>query len=234
MNLTGMQERLRVELLRRIQRGTVSVSLLARQTGLTQAHVSNFLRLRRRISLQAMDRILSAQHLAAADLLPPMPQDGAASPALEGCTAPLVSHATALFEPFVRPAATQSLLHIPGELLKELRPRTTQARHAWQRFVAVRISAADALAMEPVILRNALVLLDRQYTSLAPYRPYRPNLYAVHVDGRLTIRYVDFAANRLVLRPHNLAFPVELIEIAPGDSPGDLIAGRLALILNEP
>jgi hypothetical protein len=36
-----------------------------------------------------------------------------------------------------------------------------------------------------------------------------------------------------VLRPHNLAFPVELLEIPPGQGPADLIAGRVALILNE-
>jgi len=37
----------------------------------------------------------------------------------------------------------------------------------------------------------------------------------------------------MVLRPHNLAFPVELIEVDSNESPGDLIAGRVALILNE-
>jgi hypothetical protein len=47
------------------------------------------------------------------------------------------------------------------------------------------------------------------------------------------LRYADFLANRLVLRPHNLAFPVDLIEIPPGETPADLIAGRVALILNE-
>jgi hypothetical protein len=45
---------------------------------------------------------------------------------------------------------------------------------------------------------------------------------------------VDFVSNRLVLRPHSLSFPVELIEIDPGASPSDLIAGRIALIVNEP
>jgi hypothetical protein len=45
---------------------------------------------------------------------------------------------------------------------------------------------------------------------------------------------VDFVANRLVLRPHNIAFPVDLIEVNAGETPGDLIAGRVALILNEP
>jgi hypothetical protein len=37
-----------------------------------------------------------------------------------------------------------------------------------------------------------------------------------------------------VLRPHNIAFPVELIEMEPNESPGDLLAGRIALIINQP
>ena len=47
MNFTQMHERLRLELLRRIQRGTLSVSLLSRQTGFGQAHLSNFLNRKR-------------------------------------------------------------------------------------------------------------------------------------------------------------------------------------------
>jgi len=45
---------------------------------------------------------------------------------------------------------------------------------------------------------------------------------------------VDFVAGRLVLRPHSIAFPVELVEVSTNESPGDLIAGRIALLLNEP
>jgi hypothetical protein len=45
---------------------------------------------------------------------------------------------------------------------------------------------------------------------------------------------VDFLLNRLVLRPHNSAFPVELVEVDPDESPGELLAGRIALIMNEP
>src|ERR1035438_5443862 len=74
MNFTQMHERLRLELLRRIERRTVSVSLLARQTGLGQSHLSNFLRRNRQLSLESIDRVLAAQHLAAADLLPAIHQ----------------------------------------------------------------------------------------------------------------------------------------------------------------
>jgi hypothetical protein len=56
----------------------------------------------------------------------------------------------------------------------------------------------------------------------------------VRHGSHLTLRYVEFVAHRLVLRPHNIAFPVDLLEVNLGESPGDLIVGRVALILNEP
>jgi hypothetical protein len=126
------------------------------------------------------------------------------------------------------------MLHLAAGTLQSIRSRATSPRRAWQRFVAVRVAAADALPMEPLVLPDATALLDRHYTSLTPYRPNRPNLYAVRHGSHLTLRYVDFVSNRLVLRPHNIAFPVDLIEIDPDQSHGDFIAGRVALILNEP
>lgn len=234
MNFTQMHERLRLELLRRIQRGTLSVSLLARQTGYGQAHLSNYLHSRRQLSLEALDRILMAQHMGAAELLPAVLQRGSPPGDGEGGAVPVVSHAAALFEPHIRPGAVQSMLHLPQGLLETIRTRVSHPRRAWQRFVAVRIQAADALPMEPLLLPEAITLIDRHYNSLMPYRPNRPNLYAVRHGAHLTLRYVDFVANRLVLRPHNIAYPVDLIEVDPGESPSDLIAGRVALILNEP
>jgi hypothetical protein len=70
MNFSKLQERVRVELLRRIERGTLSVSLLSRQTGLGQPHISNFLHRRRGLSLTSLDLILEAQRLEISDLLP--------------------------------------------------------------------------------------------------------------------------------------------------------------------
>src|ERR1017187_6446934 len=88
MNFIQMHERLRLELLRRIQRGTVSVSLLARQTGFGQAHLSNFLHSRRQLSLAAMDRILDAQHMEVADLLPVLHRAGDSPPEKESSSVP--------------------------------------------------------------------------------------------------------------------------------------------------
>src|ERR1700761_9436053 len=68
MNFSQLQERVRAELLRRIERGTLSVSLLSRQTAIGQPHLSNFLHARRNLSFQALDKILPAQHLTVEDL----------------------------------------------------------------------------------------------------------------------------------------------------------------------
>lgn len=233
MNFTQMHERLRLELLRRIQRGTVSVSLLGRQTGFGQAHLSNFLHSRRQLSLEAMDRILRAQHLMVADLLPSTQPLG---PELRGngaITVPVVSHAVALFEPVIRPSAIESLLHLPAAALESAHARPSGARRAWERFVAVRVPAVDAPSMEPLLLPEAIALIDRHYNSLLPYRPNRANLYAVRQGSHLKFRYVDFLASRLILRPHNFAFPVALIDVDPGESPNELLVGRIALVLNE-
>jgi hypothetical protein len=234
MNFTQMHERLRLELLRRIERGTLSVSLLARQTGFGQPHLSNFLHNRRQLSLEAIDRVLAAQHLTAADLLPVLHQPGSLPVEGDESSVPVISHHAALFEPYIRPSVAHSMLRLPPGLLGTIRTRVSNQRRAWQRFVAVRVPSGDALPMEPLVLPDALALLDRHYTSLIPYRPNRPNLYAVRHGSHLTLRYVDFVANRLVLRPHNIAFPVDLLEVNLGESPGDLIVGRVALILNEP
>lgn len=233
MNFSQLHERLRLELLRRIDRGTLSVSLLARQTGFGQSHISNFLRSRRQLSLEALDRVLLSQRMTTGDLLPVnVYRTDPASGDEEGSVL-MVSHSAALFEPLIRPSSVRGILHLPKGLLPSIHTRPAVSRRPWQRFVAVSVPAADASPMDPLVQPDAMVLLDRHYQSLTPYRPNRPNIYAVRLGQHLVLRYVDFLANRLVLRPHNLGCPVDLLEIAPGEAPADLIVGRIALTLNE-
>ena len=231
MNFSQMHERLRLELLRRIQRGTLSVSLLSRQTGYGQPHLSNFLGGKRQLSLEGLDRVLQAQQLTAADLVPS--RRGSLDLAEDLLHVPLVSHSTAMFEPQVRPGAVQKLLPVPAGLLAGAQARPSSSRRAWHRFVAIQIPALDAMAMEPILYADSLVLLDRHYHSLLQYRPARANLYAVRHVTRLKLRYADFQAGRLLLRPHNRAAPVDLLDPAPGESPGDLIVGRVVMVMNE-
>lgn len=239
MNFSQLQERVRAELLRRISRGTLSVSLLARQTGLGQPHLSNFLHGRRQLSLTALDKLLRAQQLVISDLLPSA--RGRGSPLLseqigEVGQVPLVSHSVALFEPYVRATSVQRMLEFPAETLRSLRPRCTPARRQWERFVAVRLSALDVFGMEPLLLPEAVLVLDRHYNSFAPYRGATstlPHLYAVRNHQRLCIRYVDFLASRLFLRTHQPDIPAELLEPVGEETPNDLLSGRVALIVNE-
>jgi hypothetical protein len=229
MNFIQMHEHLRLELTRRIQRGALSVSLLARQTGLGQSHLSNFLNSKRQLSLQALDRVLSSQQMTARDLLP----DDARMHSEGREFIPLVSHTAALFEPHIRPTSIRYMLPVPRGVLGDARTDSPSRRKAWLRFVAVSIPAQQALAMQPVVQAESVVLLDRHYNSLSAYRPGRDNLYAVRKGNRLALGYADFLANRLVIRPQNLAYPVDLLEIQPGESPEDLITGRIVMTMNR-
>lgn len=233
MNFSQMHERLRLDLLRRIERGTLSVSLLARQTGFGQSHLSNFLRRKRLLSLEALDRVLASQHLTAADLLPSLARsEWSGSDELHDV--PIVSYPAAAHESVVRPATGLKLLRVPGDVLEQARPRPSNpGRKTWLRFVAVRVSPGDAEAMKPVLAAEAFVVLDRHYNSLRQYDPSRPNLYAVRHDGALKLRYADFQAGRLLLLPYNRAAAVEALAPASDESPGELIVGRVVLVINE-
>jgi hypothetical protein len=233
MNISQMHERLRTELLRRVQRGSLTVSLLSKQTGFGRSHISNFLHARGQLSIDALDRILSAQQLVAEDLI----QLGAN--ALSGnhdttpVGVPVVSHSTALFEPLIRPGAVQMMLHLPPGALESIRASPVKSRRAWARFVAVRIDRRDAEPMHPLLSKNAIAVIDRHYNSLRPHGEPTPNLYAVRENARLILRYAEYTSTRLVLRPLSINARVNLIEIDPEVSPGQYIAGRVAFILNK-
>ena len=233
MNFSQMHERLRVELLRRIERGTLSVSLLSRQTGFGKSHLSNFLHWRRQLSLDGLDRMLAMQHMACDDLLHLGANVGQSRDAEEACTVPVVSHTSALFEPYIRPGAMQMMLHLPAGALRSLKSRAASSRRSWQRFVAIHIAHSDALPMDPLLFPDGLAVIDRHYNMLASFRDGRPNLYAIRNGSHLMLRYADFAARRLVLRPLNLGFPIDLIEIGPEASPSEFIAGRVVLTINK-
>lgn len=233
MNLSQIHERLRLELLRRIERGTVSVSLLARQTGFGQSHLSNFLHNRRQLSLDAIDKILSAQNLTFVDLLPthtfpssqPMPD--------ENSDVPVVAQDTALFDRYVRQAAIQSILRVPAESLSNLRVSASASRRSWQRFVAVHATPADARAMDPLLLPSSTCVIDRHYASTRAYHANRPTLFAVRNGSQLTLRYAEMLAGRIILRPHNTAFPLEALELDESTSIESLLIGRVALIIHQ-
>lgn len=233
MKFIHMHEALRQEIGRRIGQGALSVTLLARQTGLAQAHVSNFLHKKRRLSPNAMDRVLEALAIGAEDLLPSSARRGGAFVEEETSAVPVVSHSSALSDPVIYPSAVIETMPLPVGLLQSLRTRKATNRSAWQRFIAVRISPEDALPMEPLILPKAFVVIDRHYNSPVPYQLGRPSLCAVRRGAHLILRYVESLEDKLALRPLNLAFPVELLQSEPGKRVQELVAGRVVLVLNR-
>jgi transcriptional regulator with XRE-family HTH domain len=240
MNAAQLHERLRLEIARRIDRGLITGTLLARQTGLKPSHISNFLHRKRRLSLAALDRILAAQALSIEDLLPQLSRSTAYAPAIPAGlhedkldSVPLVSQATAMHAPAVSAKATVELIRLPAGILDQLRPRRAVVRRDWQRFVAIRVGAAQAAPMNPVLSPNAIVVLDRHYNSLAPYVAPRPSLYAVNIANDLSFRYVGFEADHLILRPHALEHPVELLSLGAAESPSSYIIGRVCLCISE-
>ncbi len=239
MNFTDLHERLRLELMRRIDGDTLTGSRLAQQTGFRQAHISNFLNRKRALSLDGLDRVLASQNLSIDQILP---QDSlnldASAASLEGPetyieSLPLVPSSVAMNQAHIPPHAIIESVPVSAALLYENRPRGSSAQELWRRFVAIRADAQQASAMEPLITLSSVVLLDRHYTSLARYRSHQPNIYAVRCGKSLQLRFAEFDDNRLILRPSSTTFPVQLLSVPPGKSPSDLIIGRVCLVFNE-
>jgi transcriptional regulator with XRE-family HTH domain len=244
MNFQELHELLRLELVRRIERGGLTGSRLASQTGFQQAHISNFLNGRRSLSLEGLDRVLAAQHLTVDQLVDrlvdrPLPVNLAASAAMSGPSAepmetvPVVSPSAAMDEARVAESSVIERVPVASSRLYDHRARAAGKRAQWHRFVAVRADAQQTAAMEPLLPPGAIAVLDRHYTSLAPYRAQQPTLYAVRSGAALLLRFVEFNEGRLILRPYSRAFPVQLLAPATHESPADYIVGRVCMVFAE-
>lgn len=225
-----------METWRRIDQGVLSRALLARKSGLAVAHISNFLHRRRRLSLPALDRILQAEALSVEDLSakgisgPAMAQR-AAEEALD--EVPIVSAATAMTMPALTGRAVLGSVHMPMGWLAALPPRCVVRRQYWDRFVGVRVTAQQALAMDPLLRVGSVVVLDRHYNSLRAIRPPHPNLYGVRVAHQLMFRHAVFETGRLVLRPNAVEAPLDVMELGPQESPSELLVGRVCWCISQ-
>ncbi len=174
MNFTQLHEHLRLELVRRIQRGTLSVSLLARETGFGQSHLSNFLHSKRQLSSREWTAFSPRNTWRPPTCCPRITRLPAGRSMRKSATSRSSRTAPRSSSPSSGLAAQKSRLHLPSSALQSIRTRTSAARRTWQRFVAVRIPSADALPMDPLVLPEALAVIDRHYNSLMPYRSSRP------------------------------------------------------------
>jgi Peptidase S24-like len=230
MKFKSLQENLRKALLHRIDDGQLTGLRLAEQTGFRQAHISNFLNRKRSLSLEGMDKVLNVQHLSVLDLLDPAEVNKRASipPPSEDEFENIfvVESAIAAAQPLVMSMNVREIQKYKRSFLKKLRSDAHSRRRDWERFVAVKTDA-DAMSMHPRLMPGAVLLIDRHYTSLQPYRRGELNMYAVQVKGTCRIRYVEMAGNNLVLRPHNQTYSVDLVPLAEGESLPDYLIGRV-------
>lgn len=234
MNFHDLHELLRLELLRRIKQGALTGTNLAKLANFRQGHISNFLNRKRFLSLDGMDRLLAAQNLTIDQLIPLVLSAASSVPAThEFESIPVVSATTAMQEAVLNPDAVIEPLHPSAPQLQHCRAQPSPQRAHWQRFVAVRADRQQAAAMEPMLADGSMVVLDRHYTSLAPYRAQQRTLLAVRSGSGLVFRYVEFEDTRLILRPLALAYPIQLLTISPHQTPADYIVGRVCMIVSE-
>jgi hypothetical protein len=233
MKFKSLQENLRKTLQQRISAGELTGLRLAEQTGFRQAHISNFLNRKRSLSIPGMDRVLNVQRLSVLDLLDPEEVNKRSSilpPSDDEFeNAVLVDAEIAATHPLVMSMNVREIQKFKRSFLRKLRPDLQGKRRDWERFVAIKADG-DSMGMYPRILPGAIVLLDRHYNSLAPYRRGEMNIYAVQVNDACKLRYVEVSANNLVLRPQNQTYPVQVLPLEEGKSVHDYIVGRICYV----
>ncbi len=236
MDFDTLHENLRLEILRRIDRGALTGSTLARATGFQQAHISNFLNRKRSLSLEGLDRVLVAQGISILDLLPADAIPAQSSRRPSGSltqTVPVVSHSAAVGNARIQSFDVIDTVEVPDSIIHLSRQRVAPGKVLWQRFVAIRADGLNAAAMEPLVRQNSAVVIDRHYNSLALYRSEAATIYAVHTADTLYLTFLEFDVDTLILRPRNPHIPVRLIELGAKDQPGEHIVGRVCYILSE-
>ena len=234
MKFKALQENLRKAMRKRIDKGDLTGLKLAQQTGFEQAHISNFLNSKRSLSLEGMDKVLNVQHLSVLDLLDPSEINKRASitpPSKDEFEDVLMAEGPiAAGEPLIINENVKDILKFKKSFLRRLRPSVQGSRDEWRRYVLVKVDSRDGTSMYPRLMPGCIVLIDRHYNSLEPYRKNEQNMYAVKKDGGLTIKYVEMVGNSLVLRPHNQSWPIQVIPVQEGETYGDHIVGRICYV----
>ncbi|HEY1464759.1 MAG TPA: S24 family peptidase [Terriglobales bacterium] len=233
MKFSALQENLRRTISERIEEGGFTGLELAGQTGFKQAHISNFLNRKRGLSVEGMDKVLRVQRLSVLDLLDPNEINKRASilPPSEDAfeNVLLVEGGTAL-KPLIQNIKVKGVLKYQKTFLRKLRAETEGDRDRWERFIILHADGREGMSMYPRLLPGATLLIDRHYNSLKPYRKSESNIYAVLKANTCTMKYAEIANNHLVLRPHNPAYPVEILPIEKGKTAADYIIGRICHI----
>jgi transcriptional regulator with XRE-family HTH domain len=233
MKFRSLQDNLRKTLQQRISAGELTGLRLAEQTGFRQAHISNFLNRKRSLSMDGMDRVLNVQRLSVLDLLDPSEVNKRSSLLApsedEFDYVALVESDIAATQPLIMSMNVREIQKFKRSFLRKLRSDLHGKRRGWERFVAIKANG-ESMSMYPRILPGAVVLIDRHYNSVVPYRRGETNVYAVQTKEGCKLRYVEVAGKNLVLRPHNTTYPVQVVTLEADESPQECIVGRICYV----
>ncbi len=234
--LFQLHERLRTELRRRINEGTLTGTLLARRSGLAQAHISKFLSGKTNLSDVARDRILAALNLSVEALLAPRPEEPSPDPAY---TLFRLLRANELADADYRTA--NMTVQVP---LQAYNPTPPVGRHvARERFVALILEPGQARPMEPILRPDDIVLVDRYNLNPGKPQPGKAQLdiFALQLTRGVTLfRHViaeparEPLRGRWILQPAGNTFPAQSIPAPRPDSAESPILGRVVGLLRIP
>lgn len=229
MTLQDLQDQLRAHIRARIGRGELTGLSLSRAADFPQGHLSNFLNARRGLSLESMDRLLHTLGIGVLDLVDdkeiqrraalPGARDGVERIAMVAAE----NAALARFSPS-QILQTQSFRKA---FLRRLKPEDAENRRDWLRFVLIRLEGKSTHSIVFFGGSAATLLIDRHYSSLRPYRRFRPNMYAVRSGQRCALGYVSLVGDQLVLRQRDPEQELEVLRIERGRSYSDYIIGRV-------
>jgi len=232
MNLQDLQEQLRAHIRARISRGELTGSALAQEAGFPQGHLSNFLNARRGLSLESMDRLLATLEIGILDLVKreeirrqaalPEAQDGFERVAL-------VSEENAALARFA-PSQILATRSFHKSFLRKLRVHYVEDRRDWLRFVLIRLDVRHSPRMFLRSASAAILLIDRHYSSLEPYRRLQPNIYAVRLAERCSLGHLTLFENCLVMSPQDPDQAVKVLRIERGRKYSEYIIGRVCYV----
>jgi hypothetical protein len=230
MLISDLQNRLRKVIEQRIAAGVLTGTILAKETGFKQAHISNFIHGHRGLSVEGFDRLLRALSIRATDLIECSSPRKVESQDYDEI--PLVAGATAN-QPNFGAADVEELVRFQRAFLRRIRPSMVGRRGNWRRFIALKTDGSNAAAMHPFLSPTSTLLIDRHYNALKPYSNREPNMYVFATQSAHVIRYVEPAEGNVILRPASASVPIQLLTAPGRRGVSEAIVGRVCHIGTE-
>jgi plasmid maintenance system antidote protein VapI len=233
MLIADLHEHIRQHVLATVKSGQITQTALAELMGMKQAHISNFVRGKRGLSVDAMDAVLTLLGLDVERLIGISERTrlpGDSSTTLE--SVPMIQHRAAM-NPTFGENDILGKLGFTKVLLRRLHVEESEARAPWVRFVAVRADTAFAAPMYPRFENGSVLLIDRHYCSLVEHRKDQPNLYLIRKEDALMVRWVEMQGTQLCLRPETSKYPLDFVCINKNHPLTSCIVGRVAHIATE-